>query len=300
MNDKARRPKTRLTLERETELADLADGVVEAHCLAKIEPEKIIAAKEIALIYDHYEDAFDGMLECDGGQFFIHCNLDRDNNPGTPRARFTLAHELGHYFIDEHRNNLLFGAKPHPSFSDREGANLMIEREADFFASRLLLPEGRFRPAAKNAPAGLSAVITLAQQFDVSATCAAIRVVTAETFPAVIIKWSDSGLSWKWSSRSFWDYGFRRMVAASSSLPRDSATAKALAASKSNGQPFENATTAAHWFPVGQKDLRNIILREEALVLGRFGVLTMLTLHGGNFPPEIIALRNQELGFDEE
>lgn len=302
MNDKSKRARMRLSQERQAELAELAEAVAETHCSAeRIDLGRIAAAKEISLIYDHYEEAFDGMIECEGGEFFIHCNLDRENLPDSPRGRFTLAHELGHYFIDEHRNNLLTGAAgPHPSFAERSGEDLQIEQEADFFASRLLLPENRFLSATKRMTANLAGISALAQKFEVSLSCAAIRVVSAEVFPSVIVKWSTKGVSWRWSSKSFWEYGFRLIKVARNTLPHDSATAKAIAHSAVGAYTAENATTAASWFPMGARSARNLILREEAISLGRFGALTLLTLHDRKFPPEVVALRNQELGLDSE
>lgn len=290
----------RLSADREAELAELAEGVVEAHCAnAAIDPEKIIQRKNITLFYDHYEDAFDGMLEYEDGRFFIHCNLDRENLPQSARARFTLAHELGHYFIDEHRNNLVSGqVPPHPSCSDRSAADLVVEREADFFASRLLLPESRFRTAAKRLQVGLDGIKTIAETFNVSLSCAAIRCVSHEVFPCVLIKWSKDGFCWKWCSRSFWEYGYRGTIQSFERLPAESATAICRSADVEPGKIYESATTAAFVFPsVKQRSFQNIVLREEAISLGRFGLLTVITLRQ-SFPREVIAARAKDLGLE--
>lgn len=289
-----------LSPDRQAELSDLAAAVIETHCPdCHIDPEKIIKAKEIPLFYDTYADSFDGMIECVNGRFYVHCNLDRDNIPGTPRARFTLSHELGHYFIDEHRNNLAAGkVPPHPSFSDRCVGDLTVEREADFFASRLLMPDKRFKPATKRCPTGLSGIESIASQFEVSLTCATIRFVTTEVLPAVVIKWSSEGYAWKWCSRQFWAMGYRKTIQSVASLPEDSATKKCLATKRKITGIVETAATAAWWFPgVPEHGPKNIIIREEAMALGRFGVITLLTLHSGNFPDEVVANRNAELGY---
>lgn len=290
--------RTRLTREREVELAELADGVIEAHCgSGVIDPDAIIRRKEISLFYDHYEDAFDGMLEYEDGEFFVHCNLDRENAPGTPRARFTLAHELGHYFIDEHRNNLVSGqVGPHPSCSDRASADLVVEREADYFASRLLIPDSRFQPATRRLPVGLSSVKAISERFGVSLTCAAVRCVASEVFPCVLIKWSRHGFCWKWCSRSFWDYGYRKTVQTIDRLPSDSATAKLGNKGCPTGEIIEGTLTATYVFPsVAQRSFQNIILREEAISLGRFGAVTLLSLRSP-FPKEIVELRARDIG----
>lgn len=292
--------RTRLSSARENELAELAEGVVETHCAeGPINPEAIILRKKIALCFDHYEDAFDGMLEYEDGQFFIHCNLDRDNQPGSARGRFTLAHELGHYFIDEHRNNLVSGqVPPHPSCSDRPVGELIVEREADFFASRLLLPESRFRKAVRRLPVGLAGVKALSEGFNVSLSCAAVRCVAAEVFPCVLIKWSKDGFCWKWCSHSFWEYGYRWTIQSPDRLPADCATLLCRSKRADTEQVFESTTTAAFVFPaIKQRSFQNIVLREEALSLGKYGTMTLITLRQP-FPREVIEARNKELGFD--
>ncbi len=81
---------------------------------------------------------FEGRLELCGGKPTIFVN-DHGRDLAYPRARFTLAHELAHFFL--HRQWLTAGA----AFHDAElltGDNLRnVEREANAFAAELLLPE---------------------------------------------------------------------------------------------------------------------------------------------------------------
>ena len=59
------------------------------------------------------------------------------------RKRFAIAHELGHYFIDEHSialaQNLSAGHCSQTGFV----SEIAVEREADLFAASLLMPERR-------------------------------------------------------------------------------------------------------------------------------------------------------------
>ena len=138
---------------------------------------------------------------------------------------------------------------------------------------------------------------SVAGKFEVSLTCASIRFVTAEVWPCVIIKWSSEGYAWKWCSKQFWSLGYRKTVESIESLPEDSATARCLASKGTERQIVETGTTASSWFPaITARSVRNVILREEAIALGRFGVLTLLTLHNGRFPAEVVASRESELG----
>src|SRR6478736_8142320 len=80
-----------------------------------VRPPQIIEANDIGLTYNNYGDAFDGMIEHKSGRFHIYCNVGAGDSVESPRMRFTQAHELGHYFIDEHRNSLAAGQPPHGS-----------------------------------------------------------------------------------------------------------------------------------------------------------------------------------------
>ena len=57
-----------------------------------------------------------------------------------PRTRFSICHELGHYFIERHHDDLVNGEPPHGSSGEFKNGVAEGEREADAFASSLLLP----------------------------------------------------------------------------------------------------------------------------------------------------------------
>ena len=123
-----------LSAAHKREIAELAEAVAEEYSPeAKVEPEKIAQAKEITLSFGSYSDAFDGMLEHLAGRFHIVCNLDRVGQRNSPRARFTLGHELGHFYIDEHRNALTHGRAPaHPRAANMN-PRIRLSKRRTFF-----------------------------------------------------------------------------------------------------------------------------------------------------------------------
>ena len=263
---------------RAEEIAELAEAIADQHCpTGKVAPEEIAARKDIRLIYDHYAEAFDGIIEHENGRFYIHCNLDRENLPDSPRGRFTLSHELGHYFIDEHRNALASGrVRPHPSFTDRATGNLRIEREADTFASHLLMPRSRFIAALPRARRGLGGIQDLAGKFNVSISCAAIRFVDAEVEPSVMIHLFPDGHMWPRRSQHFQSPGYAKILNVVNRLPSDSPTRICLAVGEKRSGVIGKKLDANVWFPALPKSRAQI--REEAMTLGRYGVLILLTL----------------------
>ena len=125
---------------------------------------------------------------------------------------------------------------------------------------------------------GMPGVLSLAMHFDTSVTSTAIRYAKADTTPCIVLKWGSDGLAWKWFSQSMFLGGYRKVRAEIEGIPEDCPTRKALAgeAAPANGY-FESGTTASAWFPfVRDQDQKNVIFIEQAMVLGRFGVLTIL------------------------
>jgi len=264
---------------RKDEIAELAEAVADEHCpKGRIEPDKIVCAKGITQSYGPYGDTFDGMLEHKAGRFHIFCNLDRSGPANSPRGRFTVAHELGHYFIDSHRNALASGRAPqHGSQCDCESQNLS-EQEADHFAANLLMPQSRFVTRARRASRGMEGIIALAGDLGTSLTSTAIRYATADISPCAVIKWNFDSYAWKWLSSSTFAAKYRRTIEAPQQLPEGSPTALALAGKTPPACGyFQAGITASAWFPrVKAGEFRDVIFIEQAINLGKFGVLTFL------------------------
>ena len=89
--------------------------------------------------------------------------------------RFTVAHELGHYFLPGHAEQLFpTGDGIHQSGSSFTSSNL-LERQADHFASALLMPENLFKQAMSRCGQGVVGIQTLATLCKTSLTATAIR-----------------------------------------------------------------------------------------------------------------------------
>lgn len=279
----------RLNDNRRAEISQLAESISELHFSStQIDPRVLAERKRIPVAYNSYGDAFDGALEYSDGRFRMFVNLDRVESKGSSRSRFTMAHELGHYFIDEHRLALESGRAPgHRSRCEYEN-DAIIEQEADHFASCLLLPEGRFHSAAVKAQKncnGWEVLKSLSTTFGTSWTSTAIRYASLDIQPCALIKWTRDGYGWKWLSKSFLVASLRKTIESSENVVVGGATQKAL-----NGESpgecgyFRCGTVASAWFPfIDAGSTRDSILIEEAVPLGRFGVLTLLYPESGRF-----------------
>lgn len=88
--------------------------------------------------------------------------------------RFSIAHELGHYFLDGHVDHIIPTDGFHASnagFVSRDS----YELEADHFAAGLLMPSKLFRTALGRFIPGLAAIESLAELCLTSLTASAIR-----------------------------------------------------------------------------------------------------------------------------
>ena len=243
-----------------------------------VQPLEIAARSGVTSCVGHYEDAFDGLLELCSGRFHIYLNEDRLKDSDGPRARFTAAHELGHYFIDEHRNAMIGGVGPHPSFTEFV-SNLVVERQADEFAAILLMPPDRFRSVARGKDVSLNSIAAIAAMFETSMMSTAIRYVRSDIAAVTVILWAESERRWCWSSKDVWEITHNKAHWKTASVPEGSAT-KSLLESHSNEAVEERGSVLSQWFPfVSPGTAKDKICREEAVKLGNFGVMTFLEVY---------------------
>ncbi len=125
-----------------------------------------------------------GFLVRVGNEFGIGYSRHIEN-PGF--IRFTVAHELGHYFLPGHADHLFpNGNGVHESRGGFVSAD-RYERQADFFACALLMPESFFKAEMDRAGEGLAAIETLSGTFRTSLTSTAIRYVGLTERAAAVV-----------------------------------------------------------------------------------------------------------------
>jgi len=179
-------------------------------------PEVISKAYNVGYCYGEYGDYFDGMLEHSDGEFHIYINTEKHNN--TKRHRFSFAHELGHFFIDEHAIALAQGLSAGHCSQTGFISERTVEREADLFAASLLMPEGRTKSVyRKNKKFSFSSIESISRAFQVSILSALYRVFYLDLHPFMIVKITNGRIIGKpLRSKDF--YYFLR----DKSLPNDS------------------------------------------------------------------------------
>lgn len=119
-------------------------------------------------------------------------------SPG--RTRFTVAHEFGHYLL--HRQKYPAGLQSDQADVDGR-AKVEIEREANDFASSLLMPFDDFRKqiTPKDKP-DFDALSRCAERYGVSLVAAVLRWLRYTERRALIVVSIDGFVKWSWPSKS--------------------------------------------------------------------------------------------------
>lgn len=106
--------------------------------------------------------------QTDSGSILVHCNNDFDifisNFTSAMRNQFTIAHELGHYFLHSNQGEI-------PLRAERFGSD-QAEWEANWFAASFLMPEKEF---TKDCQKGMQPY-SIAVKYGVSEAAAEVRM----------------------------------------------------------------------------------------------------------------------------
>jgi hypothetical protein len=243
-----------------------------------VDPLAVARLEGIRLAPGHYDDCFDGRIEYrlgkGGGRFYLFYAKEGAQGRPASRVRFSVAHELGHFFLPQHHEYLVSG-RWHGSRTEFLSVK-RLEREADWFAAALLMPRGAFIDRVQRLPGlgcGLTRLAGLADKiFQTSLTSTAIRYAQLNFAPCCVVL-SEGGqvlFSIRSDEMKQYDLGWINQI------PPGSVTGALLAAqARYRNTPAAGRVAADVWFP-GRAPLP---LWEEAKLLGRSGLtLTSLVL----------------------
>ena len=152
-----------------------------------------------------FGDAFDGQLEYHRKQnrflLFLNTKYNSDLAPGDhhPRTRFSMGHELAHYYLDSHRAYLMGGGESHGSESEFK-SDAIFEREADAFAAGLLMPSRLFSSVVNKTEPTFDTICDAASVFETSILSTAIRTAQLSHFPCGLACIRQSSLAWMFCS----------------------------------------------------------------------------------------------------
>ena len=189
---------------------------------------------------------------------------------------FSVAHELGHYFLPGHPDEIHRAGGTHLSRSGFSEGNSSIEIEADHFAAGLLMPGYLVRNMLDSAQIGLSGIRRLADEAKASLTAAAIRAAQCAQFPLCVIVSVGDTVTYAFPSDRFKSLGRNIYLRKGSPLAAGSITSAFNARPDDvlSGKEATGECRLRDWFDTDG----NVALDEEVVGLGKYGLtLTVLS-----------------------
>lgn len=119
-----------------------------------------------------------------------------------PRIRFSVAHELGHFFLHKNATNLFNCSTQNM----QEWSRKTIEQDANIFAANLLMPESFFKKSIKGMAPSCGAIYTIAKLFKTSITATLIRFVECTIEPCALFCVQNKLITWSYKNKNFFYY----------------------------------------------------------------------------------------------
>jgi hypothetical protein len=237
-----------------------------------VEPRKVARAREIEVQAKPAEvTGVSGAIIFAGDSATIIYSTEYDNEGF---ENFSIAHELGHWFLPGHPEEIIKGGGAHLSRADFT-QNTSIELEADHFASGLLLPSHLTRKFLSDNQVGLDGITKMAGVAHCSITAVAIRAAECSAYPMAAIVSKGAEIAYAFTSETFKDLG--KLAFLRKGMPLPIGATREFNKDPANvlhGCRAVDETDLARWFDVPGK----IMLDEEIIGLGKYGyTLTILT-----------------------
>ncbi|BCH62247.1 MULTISPECIES: ImmA/IrrE family metallo-endopeptidase [Rhizobium/Agrobacterium group] len=237
-----------------------------------VDPFAIAASRDIVVEGKPEKvDGVSGMLLRHGNNFgIVYATHIRSQG----FQRFSVAHELGHYFLPGHVDQVIQNGI-HVS---RGGfvTNDPYELEADHFAAGLLMPEQPFRKEINRREPGLAAIEAVADLCIASRTAAAIRYAEVGDAATAVIMSTAGVIDYCFMSEAMKSLPKLDWLRKGIRLPLGTVTA-ALASDPRRvaaGERVKDEVDVREWLGGATRET----VKEESLSLGTYGkILTILT-----------------------
>lgn len=257
--------------------------------MAKLKGEALVRERKIeslpvdpfAIAVDHdivveakpdTEPGVSGMLLRHGDVFGI---MYATHIPNEGYQRFSVGHELGHYFLEGHIDHVLPNDGVHASHAGFVSADT-YELEADHFSAGLLMPGTLFSRALSRGGQGLAAIESAANLCRTSLTASAIRYAELTDDAVAVIMSTGRTIDYCFLSDTIKSLPQLTWLCKGTPVPTATATAKFNAdpARVANADRTEADIDIMDWLG----GMRSVEAVEEVVGLGSYGkTLTVLT-----------------------
>ncbi len=247
-----------------------------------VDPFKIAASRDIEVRAKPDTDAgVSGMLLRHGNSFgiFYATHIATEGF-----QRFSVGHELGHFFLDGHVDHVLPKDGVHVSYAGFVSADT-YELEADHFSAGLLMPTAPFKKALAKRSPGLDTVEFMAGLCRASLTATAIRCAELSDDAIATIISTGNTIDYCFMSDAMKSLPQIAWLRKGSPVPTDTETAR-LNSNRSRvlaGDRAVNEIDVMDWLGGN----RSALIAEEVVGLGSYGkTLTILSSESISQPEE--------------
>lgn len=237
-----------------------------------VDPLAIAASRDIIVeAKPDTAEGVSGMLLRHGDDFGI---LYATHVPSEGFQRFSVAHELGHYFLDGHIDHVLKDGG-HTSYAGFVSPD-PYELEADHFAAGLLMPSHLFKRGLVKQALGLEAIEAMAGLCRTSLTATAIRYAELTDDAVAVIVSTGQVIDYCFFSEPMKSLPELTWLRKGSTVPRSTETVR-LSADPNRvlmADRVVNEIDVMDWLG----GTRSVLVTEEVIGLGRYGkTLTVLS-----------------------
>jgi len=219
-----------------------------------------------------YEKGVSGMLLRNGESYYI-IYATYLGNQGF--ENFSIAHELGHYFLDGHPETIFQNTNIHKSTADFV-SDEALERQADTFAASLLMPENLFKDRLTEYEKGMTCIEAMSKLCNTSLTATAIRYAELTEDKVIVIISTNGIIDYCRISNSVFDLREIEIPKKGDRIPKGTATERISgdSALMFKQEPLYLETDFRDWLECRKSKEA----AEEAKGLGKYGkVLTVIS-----------------------
>jgi len=194
-------------------------------------------------------------------------------NPGF--ENFSIAHELGHYFLDGHPEVVFQNSNIHKSIANFVSDNV-LEREADTFAASLLMPENIFKDRLTEFEKGMTCIEAMSKLCNTSLTATAIRYAELTEDKVIVIMSTNGIIDYCCISKKVFDLRDIEIPKKGDRIPKGTATERFFKGSSlmHKQEPLYMETDFRDWLECRKPKEA----AEEVKGLGKYGkVLTVIS-----------------------
>lgn len=165
-----------------------------------IEISRVRFEDKIAAIKGHNLTGIDGMLTQSrkANEWFI---LYDESVASKGRINFTIAHEFGHYLLHR-KTESNFECSQSKILGYGNKQYIQIEKEANIFASYLLMPIDDYRNQISGNELSLELLSHCARRYDVSMTACVLKWIQFTEETAIVVLSRDDFILWSYPSQS--------------------------------------------------------------------------------------------------